>query len=1272
MSALEPPSRIDSAALALPGGGAMGQRIRDTDWSGTPLGPITEWPQSLRTAVGICTESRFPMAIWWGAEAVQLYNDGYVPVLGAKHPHSLGQSGMECWAEIWDVVGPLYSQVMKHGRSTWSDDLLLMMDRHGYLEETYFTFSYSPIRDESGGVGGLLITCAETTERVVGERRLRTLRDLGSRSSEARTVRGACELAAATLAENPLDVPRAAIYLLEPDGTVAVRAGGAGDLSDFPPIVPLSALDADASALPLRQAVESGGPIVQRGAGADGLAAETIVLPVPGAARSAPIGLLVAVASARRRLDDAYRGFFELIAGHAATAISSARGYEDAERRAETLAELDRAKTTFFSNVSHEFRTPLTLLLGPLEDALGDATAPLADGQRERVEVAHRNGLRLLRLVNTLLDFTRLEAGRSDASFDPIDLSALTAELASGFRSAAERAGLRFVVECVPLTVPVYVDQDMWEKIVLNLLSNALKFTSDGEITVRLSAEADTVRLEVRDTGVGIPEDALPRIFERFHRVRDSRGRTQEGTGIGLALVEQLVRLHGGEVEATSVLGEGSTFRVTLPAGREHLPADQIGTGRGRPSGAIGPAAYLAEALRWVPAPAGLTTGRQGPRIVVADDNADMRDFVVRLLGEGWRVEAVSDGRHALAAIRREVPDLVISDVMMPGLDGFGLLEALRGDPLTRTVPVILLSARAGEEARVEGLRAGADDYLVKPFAARELLARVEGMLALARVRREAEVSLRESQERYRAFIELTSEAVWRVELERPVPTTIAAEAQIDRFYRYGYLAECNDAMAHMYGYGTASEITGARLGDLLPREDDANLRYLRAFIDSGYRLADAESHEVGRDGRSRWFVNNLFGVVQEEHLVRAWGSQRDVTERRLSLERLQQAQRMESVGKLAGGIAHEVNNMMSVVLGCSDFVLRRSDLPPAVRSDVEQVREAAQRSAAITAQLLAFSRRQMLQPVSLDPNSVVRELQPVLQRTLGETVTLELRLASTAPILADRGQLQQVLLNLALNARDAIAGGGRVIIETRHAELGERDAAEHPEIRLRLGAYVLLTMTDTGHGMDAQTVSRIFEPFFTTKGVGKGTGLGLSTVYGIVKQSEGYVWADSELGRGTTFRVYLPVSDAPIAPPAPEPVPPAPRVGETVLVVDDEALVRSMAVRALQEEGFEVLAADSGAAALSLLERDGDRVRLVVTDVAMAGIGGRELGHRLLEARPNLPVLYMSGYPADEVIRRGLLHEHEAFLQKPFAPSVLAAAVRGLIEAKSPSAAQE
>lgn len=474
------------------------------------------------------------------------------------------------------------------------------------------------------------------------------------------------------------------------------------------------------------------------------------MLPVTKAAQESATGVLVLGLSPRLAFDSGYRTFAELVAAQVATAVANARVYAEERRRVEVLAELDQAKTAFFSNVSHEFRTPLTLMLGPLEETLS-APNSMAPQDFERLQMVQRNGLRLLRLVNTLLDFSRLEAGRVQASYEPTDLAAYTAELASVFRSAIERAGLRLVIDCTALPEPVYVDRDMWEKIVLNLLSNALKYTFEGEIAVSLVADADAVHLQVRDTGTGIPELELPRLFERFHRVEGARGRTHEGTGIGLALVVELVKLHSGSIGVDSVLNEGSTFRVSIPRGHAHLPTERISLSGNLSSTALGAMPYVEEALRWLPAApdedlqvqkccsptmesptqASPSKPHPEPRVILADDNADMREYVCRLLSERYAVEAVGDGLLALAAATREPPDLILSDVMMPSMDGFALIRALREQPRTREVPVILLSARAGEESRIEGLQSGADDYLVKPFSTRELLARVEANLTL-------------------------------------------------------------------------------------------------------------------------------------------------------------------------------------------------------------------------------------------------------------------------------------------------------------------------------------------------------------------------------------------------------------------------------------------------------------------------------------------------------------------------------------------------------------
>jgi signal transduction histidine kinase/serine phosphatase RsbU (regulator of sigma subunit) len=741
----------------LAGGGEMGARVRAYDWAATPLGPTGGWPQSLRTAVSLCLSSRFPIIVWWGPEMVMIYNDAYIPIPGAKHPHLLGQRGREGWAEIWDIIGPMLSGVLERGEATWSEDQMLPLRRRGFTEECYFTFSYSPIRGESGAVEGIFTAVTETTDRMLGERRLRMLKNLGERVTGAQTVEAACEIAAATLAEDRADLPFALLYLrtsgqqnerLKLCASVGVEAGGAA--------APMTAAGA-ADGWPLADVLRTGvmrsvdhlsarfGPLP--GGPWPEPAREALVLPLaaPGAERqpARSFGVLVVGVSPRRALDEDYSDFLRLVAGQVATGIASARAYEEETKRAEALAELDRAKTTFFSNISHEFRTPLTLLLGPVEDALAAPGQGLAG---EGLLAVHRNGLRLLKLVNTLLDFSRLEAGRMQAVFEPTDLSVHTAELASAFHSAIKRAGLKFFVDCPPLPALVLVDREMWEKVVLNLLSNALKFTRKGEIEVRVRAVDGAAEVTVRDTGTGIPADELPRVFERFHRVEGVEGRTHEGTGIGLALVQELVKLHGGSVRVESVYGHGSAFTVSLPFGEAPLPPEQRPAARTRESSALRPDAFVEEALRWLPEESEEREADRGApasepiRVLVADDNADMRAYLCRLLtARGWTVTAVADGVAALAAARKAPHDLVLTDVMMPRMDGIALVKELRADARTAPLPVVLLSARAGEESRVEGLETGADDYLIKPFSSRELLARVSAHLEVARLRREAE-----------------------------------------------------------------------------------------------------------------------------------------------------------------------------------------------------------------------------------------------------------------------------------------------------------------------------------------------------------------------------------------------------------------------------------------------------------------------------------------------------------------------------------------------------
>ena len=786
----------------------MGARMRALDWSKSPLGPVDAWPQSLRSTVSMLLPSKAQIIVFWGPEFVVLYNDAYRPVFGAKHPFALGLPGAQAWSEIWDSqLHPLLAGVARTGEAFWAKDLLFEIERHGFSEETYFDVSYDPVRVESGEVGGVYCIVTETTDRVVGERRLALLKGLAERNATARTPRDACVLATETLAVKPQDVLFALTYL--GDELQSCTPGAREQLA-------VSKRD-----LVKELAIGSSSPDVQA-------------------------GRLIVGLNPQRPFDDQYRAFLDLVADQLGTALANARAYEQERERAEALAALDRAKTTFFSNVSHEFRTPLTLLVGPLEDGLADTGTPLAPVHRERQEVAHRNALRLLRLVNSLLDFSRIEAGRIDANYEPTDLARFTAEVASVFRSAVEKAGLQLVVLCDPLPEPAYVDRGMWEKIVLNLLSNALKFTFEGHITVALRGHTDRIELRVTDTGVGIPEPDLPRMFERFHRVKHSRARTHEGTGIGLAFVQELARLHGGGVTVASEEGRGTTFTVTIRAGTSHLPSERIAAARPL-STSDSAIPYVEEALRWLPADASIvrepapaeisdahdSASDPAPRVLVADDNADMRDYLRRILGFHYHVDVVGDGRAALEQIHSHAPDLVLADVMMPSLDGFGLLASIRGDERTRSLPVILLSARAGEEARIEGLKAGADDYLVKPFSRRELLACVASQLQLARLRRETIFEQKKAlaaKAYLAAIVDSADDAILSKDLN-------------------GIIQSCNASAERLFGY-TSAELVGRPVRILIPADRQSEEDDILSRLRRGVRVDHFETVRMTKDGR--------------------------------------------------------------------------------------------------------------------------------------------------------------------------------------------------------------------------------------------------------------------------------------------------------------------------------------------------------------------------------------------------------------------------------------
>ena len=1285
----------------LSGGGALGKLIRTYDWRSTPLGDPETWPQNLKLALRIILSSRQPMWIGWGPSLIYFYNDAYLSIVGGKHPWALGRPTAEVWHELWDDIGEMLELAMTGREATYVQAQPLIMERNGYPEETYYTFSYSPIPNDDGSVGGIICANTDDTQRVIGERQLALLRDLAAGAADARTWQEASECSVRALGRDGRDLPFAMLYLAEP-GADGIKLAGASGIEAGHEAAPAH-LSTDGTELwPVQEALRTHRPVLvpnlrervgtplPRGPWHEP-PAQGVVMPILPSGETGRAGALIVGLNPFRLFDEHYRGFLSLVAGQIGAAVAHAQAYEDERRRAEALAEIDRVKTAFFSNVSHEFRTPLTLMLGPIEDALGDkAPASSTAAQRERLATAHRNGLRLLKLVNSLLDFSRIEAGRVTATFEPTDLAKLTAELASNFESATDRARLALSIECEPLPQPVYVDRDMWEKIVLNLLSNAFKFTFEGEIGVRtrLAADGAAAEVVVHDTGVGVPPRELSRLFERFHRVEGQRSRSFEGSGIGLALVQELVKLHGGTIAVESAVGRGTTFTLRLPFGCAHLPAEHVGTAS-NPSARVARAdAYVEEVLRWLPASDAqgaeggeaepverdhemaqwaFGRGTKGERVLVVDDNADMRDYIGRLLGSRWEVETAADGRAALDAIRRRKPDLILTDVLMPVLDGFGLLREIRADAQLRHLPVVMLSARAGEEARVEGLELGADDYLTKPFSSRELLARVNANLEMARLRRDATRDLLESEARFRNMANHAPVMMWVSDptgsltylnrlwceftgqsLEEALGTgawqalhpedRTQYEASFASANRKGeaFSAECRVRRSDGV-YRWALSAAAPRFGD-----DDAFLGYIGSIVDITHRK-EAER------------------ILQEANMVLERRVAAAIAERVHTEAQLRQAQKMEAIGKLTGGVAHDFNNVLQVIAGNLQLLSR--DVAGNLRAEqrLQTAIAATSRGSRLASQLLAFGRRQPLSPKTVNLGRLIRGIDDMLRRSLGEGVEIETVITGGLwNTFVDTVQVENALLNLAINARDAMQGQGKLTIEAGNAFLDDTYVARHGDVAA--GQYVMVAVTDTGCGIPAELLERVFEPFYTTKPEGQGTGLGLSMVYGFVKQSGGHIKIYSEVGHGTTVRIYLPRARQPEDVETDMETGPITGGSETVLVVEDDEDVRGTVVDLLSELGYRVLRAKDAASALAIVE-SGVPIDLLFTDVVMPGaLGSPELARKARERLPNIAVLFTSGYTDNAIVHGGRLDEGVDLLSKPYSREAMARKIRHVL----------
>jgi PAS domain S-box-containing protein len=1169
----------------LDGGGEMGARIRECDWARTSLGHATSWPQSLRSTLSMLLPSKAQIILFWGPEFIVFYNDAYRPVFGGKHPSCLGTPGREAWAEIWDsLLHDLLAGVVRSGEAYWGKDKLFTLERHGFEEETYFDVSYDPVRVESGAVGGVFCIVTETTERVIGERRMALLNALAARNATARSTREACRLATEALGSRSEDITSAAVYLDDalqsstPDAEVAIE-----ELSRSRP------------------------DLVK-------------TLPVFQSGETAPACRLVVAISPRRPFDDAYRAFLDLVAGQLGTALTNARAYEEERRRVEALAEIDRAKTAFFSNVSHEFRTPLTMLLGPLQDALSSTDRSLGG---TALEAVHRNAVRLLKLVNTLLDFSRIDAGATEATFEPTELAAFTADLAAVFRSAVESAGLAFHVECAPLEGPVSLDRDMWEKIVFNLLSNALKFTFEGSIRLDLRQQQRTIVLSVTDTGTGIGAEDLPHVFERFHRVRGARARTHEGTGIGLALVAELARAHGGTVDVESRPGAGSTFRVAIPARMEDPDGQALASRRAASPTPVGIEAYVSEAMGWVGRSAGRSMPAPAPqagaaRVLVADDNADMREYVERLLGDRWHVECVQDGASALVAARARRPDVVVADVMMPELDGFGLLVALRADAVTREIPVILLSARAGEDATLRAIEAGADDYLVKPFTARDLLARVEAQLIRAQQRE----SVRGRMRQIEALLGNAPIGVYLVDEDLRIvhvnPMAALAFGDIPNLVGRDFV----DVMHQLWTPEYAAEI----------------VRTFRHTLETGEPCVMPERAEFRIDRGAveyfEWRVVRIptpdgrFGVVcyfqDISSLVRARDS---------ILE------------------AHRVKDEFLAMLG---HELRNPLAPISTAVQIIRLRGGQSREIAVIERQVGHLTR------------LVDDLLDVSRITRGK-VELDRRPIELWDAIARAVEVASPLLEERRHRVDVLVPSSGLIVDADIDRLAQvisnllTNAAKYsdPESRIALrgglaDGHVELAVIDQGIGIAADMLGRVFEAFVqqpqTIERSRGGLGLGLTIVRSLVEMHGGSVRAESAgVGRGSSFIITLPLASRSQTDLSTQGLPGVLRQARSrrVLIVDDNADAAEMLADALAQIGYEAAVAHDGPSALARARDFQPHAALL--DIGLPVMDGYELGERLRRQQGARLVLFaVTGYGQPADMERSVDAGFERHMVKP------------------------
>ncbi|TRM62099.1 hypothetical protein BD626DRAFT_548830 [Schizophyllum amplum] len=1399
--------------LFLPDGASSVAMLMETfDWASSPLGPREKWPQSLVSALGLCMSAAFPSAICWGPEKLLMYNEAYIDTAGTKHPQIFGQAGAVAWAELWEKIGPLMTDVY-NGATIWKQNDLLFFNRLGpdrLPEENYYSFSYRPIPQEDGKIGGLLNDAFDTTKKVISDRRTNMLRDL-IRSSiivTSKTQFAASILQILSKPEYAYDVPFAGLYMcsvaklehadqlapasatytaattiieqapkptsctLELAGTVGVATGhtafpdtvelwldnktGSAPSSQFASALtsqltshtssPMNGMTVNGSEKfarlsmhspasteystdtrgsqrrrrradlpwPFEEAAQQRTPMlvpilneafvegIDRRAWGD-RPREAIVMPVGIDDDDTPRAMLILGLNTRRPYDENYQESMEFMRVTLGSALHAVLAREEDSIRAERLADLDAAKTSFFSNVSHELRTPLTLIGGPLDDCV--AKLPEGSALRSSLRMASRNVQRLSRLVDSLMDFSKLAARRLEGAFRPVLLGPFVADLASMFRDPIEKSGMQYDVECdlSPDQPLCYIDPEFWEKIVFNLIGNAFKYTMSGTITIRVSFDATQATFSVQDTGIGIPAADMEKIFNRFHRVQ-CVSRSFEGTGIGLSLTKELVHLHGGELTVESHDDShddhGSTFAVSLPLGKDHLPPgsvhleEEFAVGRRRYGQGI-----VNDAIMWsrttdagdhTPASdAGSLasdasgTGSGGSKldpatmffkktdiVLIADDNSEMRHYMKTILAPYCTVVEASNGKEALELAIQKKPHVVLSDVMMPVMDGFALLGALQEHPATRLLPVILVTAKSGDDSRVEGLLSGADDYLAKPFRSAELVARVHLQMQLGKRRVFLETRFEERTKEVQQLLEQSPVAIFRTDVDGKIvyvnPRWFEMLSQppgdvdnciydedLAAFKKFWYREHEDDSSEHIIEF----RCTDGKWyqGQLAPTDDGGALG----------TLTDISNQR-------------MFEAAQLEH-----AREREATARRKAEEaedRRQEAeQRRRGQELLIDVTSHELRQPVSAILNCSGLVrtnmvallehiqgaksgagvVLTAEQLDSMREDVEALDAIYQCGLAqerIANDVLSLSRMQLdslnIQAVDFE---LVTETQRIVSIFRNEAKMHEINLSvhfgeslanlGVCVVRSDKSRYAQ-FTDSSPNRRDI-----RVDMEVSLLPPDDEDSAAYPRVarqnerlsnaKLASGTrlYIYVSVTDSGPGLQPDDLAVLFRRFQQGSLAAKsdvfgGSGLGLFVSRKLCDLMGGRIAVQSELGKGAVFSFFIesfaasvsasPNGSGQRSPPALSlsrvtshgemPMPNFAQSPLRVLITEDNLInqLMSLASRQLVKAGCTTVLANNGQQALDCLTSAGQPFDAVLMDIEMPVMDGIEAVRRI------------------------------------------------------------